>query len=288
MLKYLSTYADLIRYRLTLAVVLSSVTGYFLYSNSFNHHLIFLATGIFFLSCGSSALNQYSERITDSIMERTKNRPIPSKRITERKVLYIASFLLITGCIFLYFNGATPLLLGIFTVLLYNFIYTHLKKFTIFSIIPGALVGAFPPMIGFSSAGGSLFHQNIIAFSSFMFLWQLPHFWLIIIKYGNEYKVAGFATVSKYFNEIQIRYLVFFWVLFSTCFLFLFLISANTISKNMFISLSLLNLTFIIFFYNLLFQKKKLNEIRGAYILINSFSFLIMLLLIALSILRDI
>jgi heme o synthase len=278
----LSVLAELIKYKLSSAVVLSSVTGYFLFSNVIDKRLIFLASGIFLLSSGSAALNQYTERRSDALMERTKNRPVPSKKIAERRALQIAAFLLFSGSLFLLINGITPLLLGILNVLLYNFFYTGLKKLTILALIPGALVGAIPPIIGYTSAGGEIFSKSILAFSVFMFLWQLPHFWLIIIKYGEEYKSAGFATIFKYLNENQIRYLVFFWILFSTGFLFFIL--AGTIEKFMSICLALLNLTFIFFFYRLLFLKKETGEIRGAFILINSVTFLIMLFLIMTSI----
>ncbi len=285
-LKNLSVYADLIKYKLSLAVLLSAVTGYYLFRNAADNHLLFLATGVFLLASGSGVLNQYTERIADSIMERTKSRPIPSKKISEKTALRISVFLLLSGSIFLYFNGLSSFLLGVLNVLLYNFFYTRLKKTTILSIIPGALVGAIPPMIGFSSAGGTLSNPSIILFSSFMFVWQLPHFWLIIIKYGNEYKAAGFASISKYLSEIQIRSLVFFWVLISTGFLFLFFIPSDSFNKNVFLLISLLNLTFIFFFYRLLFVKKNPGEIKGAFILINSISFFIMFLLIAASIMR--
>ena len=161
---------------------MSSITGYYIFSNRFSIHLIFLFAGVFFLAAGSAALNQYTEREADAIMERTKNRSIPSHLISEKTALLLAIIHLIAGSFFLFFNGLTPLLLGLLTVLLYNFFYTRLKKTTVLSIIPGALVGAFPPMIGFTSAGGIVLHQNIILFSVFMFLWQLPHFWLIIIN----------------------------------------------------------------------------------------------------------
>ena len=288
MLKKLSVYADLIKYKLSLAVALSSLTGYYLCQSTVDNRIFFLLTGIFLLASGSVVINQYTERITDSVMERTRNRPIPSKKISEKRAILIGSFLLISGCVFLYNNGITPFLLGVLNVILYNLIYTTLKKTTILSIIPGALVGAIPPMIGFSSAGGTLLHQNIIAFSAFMFLWQLPHFWLIIIKYGKEYKDAGFATISNYLNEIQIRHLVFFWVLVSTGFLLFFCFLADALDKSIFIFLSLLNLTFIFFFYRMLFLKKGTREIKGAFILINSFSFLIMLLIIVVSIFEGI
>jgi protoheme IX farnesyltransferase len=141
-------------------------------------------------------------------------------------------------------------------------------------------------MIGYASAGGPLSNKYIIAFAVFMFLWQLPHFWLIIIKYGKEYSAAGFATISKYLNETQIRYLVFFWVLFTTGFLFLFFGLTEILDKNLFSLISVLNLGFITSFYFLLFRKNGTAEVKGAFILINSFSFLIMFLIIAISTLK--
>ena len=208
-------------------------------------------------------MNQYTERVADSIMERTRNRPIPSKKISEYEALCISALLLISGCIFLSINGTTPLILGIINVILYNVIYTHLKKRTILSIIPGALVGAIPPAIGFSSGGGTLLHHNILMFSAFMFLWQLPHFWLIVIKYGVQYKAAGFATISKYLNNNQIRFMVFFWVVFSTSFLFLYFLVSEALNKNVFVLFLLLNIIFIFFFYRLLFQKRE-PQVRPA------------------------
>ena len=282
----LSVFAGLIKYRLSIAVVFSSVAGYYLSGNNTGLSLFYLSSGVFFLASGSAVLNQYTERIADSVMERTRNRPIPSKRISEKHALKIAVILLLTGCFFLYMNGPAPLLLGILNVVLYNLIYTSLKKKTILSIVPGALVGAIPPWIGFFSGEGTFPNQNIIAFSIFMFLWQLPHFWLIIIKYDKEYRIAGFATLTKYLHEIQIRYLVFFWVLLSTFFLFFFFFLAETFDKNIFASATIINLAFIFFFYRLLFIKKKEQEIKGAFLLINSFSFLIMFLIIAVAILR--
>ena len=283
-----SVISDLIKLKLSLAVVLSSVTGYYLYRNNPDMNLLFLALGIFFLASGSAVLNQYTERETDLLMERTKNRPIPSKKISENSAIIIFSILLLSGCIFLLINGIKAMTLGIITVVFYNFIYTRLKRSTIFSIIPGALVGAIPPVIGFVSAGSHTLNSTIFCFSAFIFLWQLPHFWLIVIKYGKEYRSAGFATITKYLNELQIRYLVFFWVLFSTLFLFFFFSLTEAVNKNLFILLSVMNFIFIIMFYRLLFRKNVSTEIRNAFIMINTFSFLIMILLIALSILKGI
>lgn len=283
MLKNLYLLADLVKYKLSLAVVFSSVAGYYLFDNSINHHLFFLVSGVFFLASGSAVLNQFTESREDLIMERTKNRPIPSKKLSKGNALVISLLLLLTGSMLLFNNGITPFLIGIITVVLYNFIYTCLKKITFFSIIPGAIVGAFPPMIGYSSAGGMLHNQNIIAFSVFMFLWQLPHFWLIIIRNSDDYKAAGFKTISKYLNESQLKYLVFYWVLSTTFLIFLFFMYTHAINKAVLIFITLLNLSFILLFYNLLFGKKGTQDIKKAFILINSFSLFLMIIIVASS-----
>jgi len=284
MFRHLLLVAELTKYKLSLAVALSAVTGYFLYSNITGHSLLFAAAGVFLLSSGAAALNQYTERKTDSLMERTGNRPLPTLRITEKNALATSFVLLASGSIILLFNGPVPFFLGILNVLLYNLLYTRLKRKTILAIIPGALVGAIPPMIGFASAGGNLGHPYILAFSGFMFLWQLPHFWLLIIKYGKDYNAAGLATISDWLSEREIRMLVFFWVIFSTSLLILFIAIADSPAYAIFVPVILLNITFIILFYRLLFIREKEGEIRGAFIVINLVSLTIMILIIGASI----
>jgi heme o synthase len=286
MFKNFSVFTDLIKYKLSLAVVLSSVTGYFISGIEIQTHLLFLCTGVFLLASGSASMNQYSERITDSMMERTKYRPIPSGRISKGNVLKISVVLFASGAIVLFQNGIIPLVLGIVTVLLYNLVYTHLKRITIFSIIPGALVGAIPPLIGYSSAGSKIFNPDILSFSAFIFLWQVPHFWLLIVKYGKEYRKAGLATISSFLNESQIRKLIFFWVLISNILLTIILTITEIFGRQFLIPFILLNITFILLFHRNLFGSNEHKEIKGALILMNSFGFLIMLLLIVMSVIN--
>ncbi len=199
----------------------------------------------------------------------------------------ISSGLLIAGCLLLLINGIIPFVLGVINVLLYNLLYTYLKKKSILSIIPGAIVGAVPPLIGFSSAGGNISNINIIVYSVFMFLWQLPHFWLILVKYGKEYEKAGFASISTYLNELQIKQLTFFWVILTTFLLFSFGIFSDAISRSLIILFLILNTAFILTFYRMLFFKKGPQEIKGAFIMINSFSIIVMFMIIALSVLKN-
>jgi protoheme IX farnesyltransferase len=282
--KSYSAFCYLIKYKLSLAVVLSSVTGYFISGTAIGIKLLYLSAGVFFLAASAAALNQYSERRTDLLMDRTKKRPVPSGQISEKKALIISAFLFLGGIVLLLRNGFIPLFLGILNVIMYNLVYTHLKKITVFSIIPGGLVGAIPPMIGYTTAGGNLANLDIIAFSSFMFLWQVPHFWLIIVKYGDEYKKSGLATISAYLTSSQIKRLVFFWVLISNILLLIFFLVTEVFGKQFLFPFSLLNIVFILLFYRNLFGTAENKEVKGAMILINSYGLIIMLLLIAVSV----
>jgi protoheme IX farnesyltransferase len=273
-------YADLIKYKLSIAVTFSSVTGYFIFKNTIDINLLFLVLGVFLLASGSAVLNQHSEIIYDAKMGRTKYRPLPQEKINPRTALFVSGCLFCTGIFFLLLTGPVPALIGAFTVLLYNVIYTQQKRVTPLAIIPGALVGAIPPLIGYEAAGGAFPGPGIILFSGFMFLWQLPHFMLILLKYGKEYEAAGFRTMLRIMDEKQIRILLFLWVLFSTLMLILFSVSGTVFNRIISMVLIPLNIIFIFAFHYLLFRKPDEGETKGAFILINSFSLLIMIIFI--------
>lgn len=278
-----NVFAGLIKLRLSLGVTLSAVTGFFLGKNTFDNELFVLIPGVFLLSSGSAALNQYAERIQDSMMDRTKNRPLPSKKISEKSGLYISILLLCTGNILLLISGIIPVALGILNIVLYNCLYTSLKRRTVLAIVPGALVGAVVPLIGYTSAGILSLNRYIIIFSIFMFLWQFPHFWLILIRYGNEYRSAGFPTILNYLTEKKVKYMIFIWILFTTG--FLLLAGSGFFDWEVRLMLIILNFIFILLFYRILFLKNSSENIRYAFILINSYSFLVMMIIITFSLL---
>jgi protoheme IX farnesyltransferase len=284
MQRRLKVFTGLIKLRLSLGVTLSAVTGYFLCKNTIDNDLVALITGVFLMSSGSAALNQYNERMQDSMMERTKNRPLPAKTISEKSAFIISLLFLLTGSILLVITGIIPLTLGILNIILYNYLYTSLKKITVLAIVPGALVGAVVPLIGFYSAGACSLNGYITIFSIFMFLWQFPHFWLILVRYGEEYKAAGFPTILKYLNRKKLKYLVFTWILGTTC--FLFLSGSGLFSAKIRLILIILNLIFIFLFYRALFLKKPAENIGLAFILINFYSILAMLIIITFSVLK--
>lgn len=148
------------------------------------------------LSCmGAAALNQVYERDTDALMHRTRNRPMPSGRVSPVPGALFGTMLAVVGIAILA-GGANLLSAGLsaFTVLSYVFIYTPLKRITHVSTIVGALPGALPPVIGYTAAAGQFGH-GAYAIGAIMFLWQLPHFLAIAWMHREDYARAGFPML---------------------------------------------------------------------------------------------
>lgn len=276
----LSVILRLVKYPLSLMVAFSALTGYFLTGNHAFSITFMLLSGVFLLAAGSAGLNQVQELRFDLLMERTKNRPIPSGQISASSALKLSLILLISGALFLGLLGWLPLALGLVNVGLYNLIYTPLKRLTWLAVIPGSLVGAVPPLIGWTSGGLSVFHSAVLFVSLFVLLWQIPHFWLIVIRYDKDYRKAGFPALPDYLSGNRIKNLVFCWALMTSGFLCsfpLFGLKFNTPLIGLFV---LLNLLFIVLLYKFLFADEANRSLRKAFILINSFAVAILVLMI--------
>jgi protoheme IX farnesyltransferase len=239
-----------------------------------------LVLGVFLLACGASVLNQVMEYKQDGLMERTRHRPLPSQKISKKSAVFVALLLLSAGLICLGTTGWVPVLLGILNILLYNVLYTRLKKLTQWAVVPGALVGAIPPLMGYTAAGPIHYTPEILWFSGFMFLWQLPHFWLILMKYRSDYENAGFKTFSTRVKNEQIKNLIFLWVLLTSVVIGISLASGfllKDIPAGILISV---NILFIALFYRMLYKGSAITNIRNAYVMVNTFGLLVMLMFI--------
>lgn len=239
MLNQVKIITELTKLSITIFVTVTTAFGYIAYSGVLNSEMILPTIGILFLACGSAAINHYQERNTDSLMERTKKRPIPSGKIKASTVLFMAVFLAVSGSVMLFFGGGLlAMLLGILNLIWYNIIYTPLKKKTPFAIIPGSIVGALPPMVGWVSAGGYVFNPQILLIAIFFFIWQIPHFWLLLLLLDKDYQKAGFPTLTQIFNQQQLGRITFIWII-ATAVTGL-LLPLFQISQNGYINLSLL------------------------------------------------
>jgi protoheme IX farnesyltransferase len=303
--------AELSKWKLSLAVSFSAVTGYLLHSGSgqgvasllvsnINDStltggvmltaagsllpaagVLLTAAGVFLLSAGASALNQFTERRSDALMERTAGRPLPSGRMAPPAAMGVAIVLLAAGILVLACGGTWPVLLGTVNVILYNLIYTGLKKKTTLAIIPGALVGAVPPLIGYTAAGGAMTDIRILLFALFMFLWQMPHFWLLLIRYGEDYEKAGIRTLHPALSDKAIMRLVMAWITGSSLLLWILEAIFTPFSSTAAVILLMLNTAFILAFARIIRAGSDSSRAKNAFMAFNSFSALVMLILIA-------
>jgi protoheme IX farnesyltransferase len=155
---------------------------------------VFLAT--FLLSGGAMALNMVLELDLDACMERTKNRPIVTGRLSPAYGLLFGVLLSAIGMGYLYIQASTvAAAVGASAVLLYVLVYTPLKPISNFCTIIGAIPGALPPVIGWTAATGQLSFEAMILFA-IMFLWQMPHFLAIAWLCREDYSRAGMPMLS--------------------------------------------------------------------------------------------
>ena len=203
---------ELSKVRIAVLSTASAVTGWLLAAGGFSPSMLLSAAGVLFLAAGAGALNQFQERDVDALMHRTARRPLPTGRMRPASALVIAISLIVIGTLFL-----TPqpvaVLLGLFTVLWYNGVYTPLKRVSAFAAIPGGVVGSVPPVIGWVSAGGDPFDIRILAVAFFFFVWQVPHFWLLLLRIGDDYARAGLPTLTRLFSREQLSRIIYVWMI---------------------------------------------------------------------------
>lgn len=205
-------FLQLTKFPLSLAVTLSAVFGFFLAGGSDKTALALSTLAVLLLALGVSALNQYQERETDGKMARTRHRPLPSGRISPFAALLVSETLIALAMGLAYLKlGWAGLGLFLFVVLWYNGLYTSMKKWSAFAVVPGGVLGAIPPAIGWLAAGGGLDDPRFLALALFYFVWQVPHFWLLALKHHKEYEKAGFPTAVETFGEEGFRRVLFVW-----------------------------------------------------------------------------
>lgn len=180
---------------LAISVLFSSIAGYLLgFDAEFPFSwstLLMLSIGGYCMVGASNAFNQIIEKDLDSLMDRTKNRPVPSGRMSVNSALIIASLLTLIGLVLLYLINPRTAMFGAISIFLYTSVYTPLKTKTPLSVFVGAFPGAIPFMLGWVAATGNF---GIEAGTLFLiqFFWQFPHFWSIGWFLYEDYEKAGF------------------------------------------------------------------------------------------------
>ncbi len=214
MIRWIKLFRDLTKFNISLLAALSACTGFFLAKEGGAYEFIGTALGVLLLSCGSCALNQYQERETDGRMERTRRRPLPAGKMTPSLALFAASALILLGSSVLFLaGGGLACALGLFAAAWYNGLYLYLKRRTTWAVLPGALIGAIPPALGWVAGGGRLGDSRLMAVCFFFFLWQVPHFWLLLLERSADYEKAGLPSLAQRLTADQLKRLTFSWIL---------------------------------------------------------------------------
>lgn len=272
---------SLLKYKVSLAVTFTTITGFLIYSGKFDIAIIPLFLGVFFIAGGASAFNQIIERKQDGLMERTKHRPIPAGKISVLLSVFISTIVSIFGLVILYYYfGFVPAFLGGFNLFWYTLVYTTLKKVTPFAVIPGALTGAVPAFIGWTAAGGYLFDQSILLIGLFLFIWQTPHFWLLLMKYNDQYELAGFPSIHRTLSKENFKIITLAWILATSIVSIMFPVFNVIHSLPLNISIVLLNIVFVLIFVKLTFSKFSEMSLKKAFISMNSYMIVFLLFLI--------
>ena len=282
---FLKIIVELGKVRIALPVALSALAGFVLYKGEINSQALLMALGVFLMACASGTLNHWQERKTDAKMPRTQSRPLPSGRITSLQGFMVALGYAAAGSFILLFsNPLTALVLSWATLASYNLIYTPLKKVTAFAVIPGSLVGALPPLIGWTAAGGQIFSETILIVATFFFIGQIPHFWLLLMLFGDQYKLAGLPSLTDIFSEVQLKRVTYAWVLTTIASAFLVLFFVFTSRILLFILLAYVLFLMISFSRSVIFREN--FKVLQAFYQLNFLYLFMMLFLIAEGLLR--
>jgi len=189
----LSDYFELTKPRVVLMVLVTTLAGFYLGGRTgFDVTLALnLLAGTALAAGGTLALNQYVERDTDAMMDRTRHRPLPDMRMRPAEALTFGVIATAGGLVYLVL--ATNILCAAVTAaitIVYLGAYTPLKRYTWMCNLVGAIPGALPPVAGWAAARGGLSWEPAVLFA-IMFLWQLPHTFAVARLYRTDYARAG-------------------------------------------------------------------------------------------------
>jgi protoheme IX farnesyltransferase len=189
---------ELLKFRLSLLVAFSCAFGYVLASPQVNWRVLpMLFIGGFLVSGASIVINQIIEKDLDKVMSRTRNRPLPTGRLSVSEAVAFCVMCMGAGVsILLVYTNVLTTVLSVVSMVLYSFIYTPLKRVGPIAVLVGAIPGALPPLLGWTAATGSISHEAMIIFG-IQFIWQFPHFWAIAWVADEDYKKAGFKLLPS-------------------------------------------------------------------------------------------
>ena len=199
---------------LSFGVALSCLLSFFIASGAYMPIILPVVLAVLLLSMSICALNEVQEVQLDAKMERTKNRPLVTKAISINQALTIIMVLMAPAFALIYQSlGLIGFNILALSLIFYNGIYTPLKQKTAFAVVPGALLGISAPALGWLAGGGTLLDYDFMALALMMFVWQMPHFWLLTLMYYEDYQRAKFPLAIELFGKLGLIRVTFIWYL---------------------------------------------------------------------------
>ena len=193
-------YFELSKARLSMMVVITTVVGFLLALENAGKtfdgwRLLWVTFGTALLACGANSMNQWMEREQDARMRRTRQRPLPAGDLTPTHAFLWSTGVSLIGFLALtIFVNTLTAALGLFTHLLYVLVYTPMKSRSSANTLVGAIVGAVPPMMGWTAATGTL-GLGACLLAATLFAWQIPHFLALAWLYRDDYERGGFRML---------------------------------------------------------------------------------------------
>ena len=210
----LRPWMQLVKAPLCLPVACTAIFGYSLQGTASSLFLPTLFFGVFFLSCGAAGCNSIQERSTDRLFLRTCQRPLVTGSLRAGEAFFFCAILLVAGLLLLGLADSwVPLLLGITALVLYNCLYTPFKKISVLALIPGGLAGALPPLIGWTAGGGELDDSRALHLLVMFFLWQIPHFTMVLLHHREDYLTVDRPSLLRLLSERSLRNIAAVWIL---------------------------------------------------------------------------
>jgi protoheme IX farnesyltransferase len=274
--KKATNFAALMKLRLSLLVVFSSIIGYVFGSGSINlYKIFFLAIGGSLVTFASNAINQLIEKDTDKLMHRTMNRPLPTNAMNSLEVVLFIGICAFSGLLTLalVFNSTTALLSAL-SLILYGFFYTPLKKMSSIAVFVGAIPGALPPLLGYVAATNVL-DQVAIWLFLVQFFWQFPHFWAIAWVSFDDYKRANIMLLPSKLGKSNESSVIIFMYTFMLIPLSVFAFWINNIG---FIGSTIILIASILFTLQSLKLVKNNSDKEAKKLMFYSFAYLLVFL----------
>ncbi len=197
----LADYSQFLKVRLASLVVFSAVIGYLMAIGSFDFFthivkILMLSLAGFLVTGAANGINQIVEKDSDKLMDRTKNRPLPTSRMTVGEAWILVVFCGVVGLGILFWFNVLTGFLGLCSVVLYAFVYTPFKKINSIAVFIGAFPGALPVLIGYAAAANAITFEAMLLFLV-QFMWQFPHFWAIAWQHNDDYQKASIKLLPN-------------------------------------------------------------------------------------------